>query len=56
MSNPLSLLFSCLFCTLLSLLVVPAVYTYVDDAEALLARLNARLRRQPLPESNSPRN
>lgn len=42
--------------TLLSLLVVPAVYTYVDDAEALLARLNARLRRQPLPESNSPRN
>ncbi|MGL4406874.1 MAG: efflux RND transporter permease subunit [Zoogloea sp.] len=42
--------------TLLSLLVVPAVYTYVDDAEGLLARLNARLRRQPLPESNSPRN
>ena len=27
-----------------------------EDAEALLARLNARLRRQPLPESNSPRN
>ena len=30
--------------TLLSLLVVPAVYTYVDDLEALLARLNGRLR------------
>ncbi len=31
--------------TLLSLLVVPAVYTYVDDGERLLARLLARWRR-----------
>lgn len=30
--------------TLLSLLVVPAVYTYVDDLEDLIARLNGRLR------------
>jgi multidrug efflux pump subunit AcrB len=28
--------------TLLSLLVVPAAYTYVDDAETLLKRLHAR--------------
>jgi len=30
--------------TLLSLLVVPAVFTYVDDAESLLGRLVRRLR------------
>jgi Cu/Ag efflux pump CusA len=36
--------------TLLSLLVVPAVYTYVDDLEVLLARLFGR-RREPLPAS-----
>jgi multidrug efflux pump subunit AcrB len=36
--------------TLLSLLVVPAVYTYVDDLEALIARLFGR-RRAPLPAS-----
>jgi predicted RND superfamily exporter protein len=28
--------------TLLSLLVVPAVYTYIDDLEHLLARLRRR--------------
>jgi multidrug efflux pump subunit AcrB len=32
--------------TLLSLLVVPAVFTYIDDLEHLLKRLMARLRRQ----------
>jgi hypothetical protein len=32
--------------TLLSLLVVPAVYTYIDDLEHLLARLR---RRRPVP-------
>jgi multidrug efflux pump subunit AcrB len=36
--------------TLLSLLVVPAVYTYVDDLEALIARLFGG-RRAPLPAS-----
>ena len=44
--------------TLLSLLVVPAVFTYIDDFEHLLARGMARLRgrkgapppkREPLP-------
>jgi multidrug efflux pump subunit AcrB len=35
--------------TLLSLLVVPAVYTYVDDLEDLLARLNDRLRGRKRP-------
>lgn len=35
--------------TLLSLLVVPAVYTYVDDLEDLIARLNDRLRRRKRP-------
>jgi multidrug efflux pump subunit AcrB len=33
--------------TLLSLLVVPAVFTYIDDLEHLLKRLVRRLRRQP---------
>ena len=33
--------------TLLSLLVVPAVYTYVDDAESLFKRLVGKLRRRP---------
>ena len=32
--------------TLLSLLVVPAVYTYVDDAESLFKRLMGKLRRR----------
>jgi multidrug efflux pump subunit AcrB len=32
--------------TLLSLLVVPAVFTYVDDVERLLARLARRMRRR----------
>ncbi|NML25124.1 efflux RND transporter permease subunit [Zoogloea dura] len=35
--------------TLLSLLVVPAVYTYVDDLEDLIARLNERLRGRKRP-------
>jgi Cu/Ag efflux pump CusA len=38
--------------TLLSLLVVPAVFTYIDDLEGLLKRLRAKLRRHksaPLP-------
>ncbi|HWW72904.1 MAG TPA: efflux RND transporter permease subunit, partial [Duganella sp.] len=35
--------------TLLSLLVVPAVFTYIDDAEHLLGRLMRKLRRQPTP-------
>jgi multidrug efflux pump subunit AcrB len=33
--------------TLLSLLVVPAVFTFVDDFEHLLGRMVGRLRRQP---------
>ncbi|HJU99730.1 MAG TPA: efflux RND transporter permease subunit [Burkholderiaceae bacterium] len=39
--------------TLLSLLVVPAVFTYIDDLEHVLRRLMRRLRRQP-PESTAP--
>ncbi|MEO5934057.1 MAG: efflux RND transporter permease subunit [Duganella sp.] len=35
--------------TLLSLLVVPVVFTYIDDLEHLLARLMRKLRRQPAP-------
>jgi multidrug efflux pump subunit AcrB len=35
--------------TLLSLLVIPAVFTYIDDLEHLLQRLMRRLRRQPAP-------
>ncbi len=35
--------------TLLSLLVVPAVFTYIDDLEHLVARLMRKLRRQPAP-------
>jgi hypothetical protein len=33
--------------TLLSLLVVPAVFTYIDDLEHLLSRLMRWLRRSP---------
>ena len=32
--------------TLLSLLVVPAVFTYIDDLAHLIGRVMARLRRQ----------
>ncbi|MBA5686640.1 efflux RND transporter permease subunit [Rugamonas apoptosis] len=39
--------------TLLSLLVVPAVFTYIDDLEHLLKRLMRKLRRHP-PESPAP--
>jgi multidrug efflux pump subunit AcrB len=35
--------------TLLSLLVVPAVFTYIDDLEHLLQRLMRKLRREPAP-------
>jgi multidrug efflux pump subunit AcrB len=35
--------------TLLSLLVVPAVFTYIDDLEHLMARVMRKLRRQPEP-------
>ncbi|MYM91184.1 AcrB/AcrD/AcrF family protein [Rugamonas sp. FT82W] len=35
--------------TLLSLLVIPAVFTYIDDLEHLLKRLMAKLRREPAP-------
>nr|WP_315214212.1 efflux RND transporter permease subunit [uncultured Duganella sp.] len=35
--------------TLLSLLVVPAVFTYIDDLEHLLGRLMGKLRRHPAP-------
>ena len=35
--------------TLLSLIVVPAVYTYVDDAEGILKRVWKRLKREPTP-------
>ncbi|MES2162367.1 MAG: efflux RND transporter permease subunit [Pseudomonadota bacterium] len=35
--------------TLLSLLVVPAVFTYIDDLEHLLQRLMGKLRRTPAP-------
>jgi predicted RND superfamily exporter protein len=39
--------------TLLSLLVVPAVFTYVDDIEHWLGRMARKLRRHPrqLPRS-----
>ena len=40
--------------TLLSLLVVPAVFTYIDDLEGLLKRLRDKLRRHkhaPAPAS-----
>lgn len=43
--------------TLLSLLVVPAVYTYIDDLEHWFKRHGRRLRRQPAPtkaEEHSP--
>jgi predicted RND superfamily exporter protein len=33
--------------TLLSLLVVPAVFTYVDDAEHLFGRMARKLRKHP---------
>src|SRR5450830_180595 len=36
--------------TLLSLLVVPAVFTYVDDLEHLLGRVVRKLRRHPHPD------
>ena len=35
--------------TFLSLLVVPVVFTYVDDMEHLLQRVTRKLRRQPAP-------
>ena len=35
--------------TLLSLLVVPVVFTYIDDLEHLVARLVGKLRRHPTP-------
>ncbi|MQA21109.1 efflux RND transporter permease subunit [Rugamonas rivuli] len=42
--------------TLLSLLVIPAVFTYIDDLEHLLKRLMGMLRRQPAPapEASAP--
>ena len=40
--------------TLLSLLVVPAVFTYIDDAEHLLGRMMHRLRRGPPVEVAQP--
>jgi multidrug efflux pump subunit AcrB len=36
--------------TLLSLLVVPAVFTYIDDLEHLLKRARDKLRRHPVPK------
>jgi len=38
--------------TLLSLLVVPAVFTYIDDFEHLLGRLMRKLRRHPAPAAD----
>jgi multidrug efflux pump subunit AcrB len=40
--------------TLLSLLVVPAVFTYIDDLEHLLGRLTRWLRRAPAPTPSAP--
>ncbi|MBL8513738.1 MAG: efflux RND transporter permease subunit, partial [Betaproteobacteria bacterium] len=40
--------------TMLSLLVVPAVYTYVDDGEALMKRLYARMTGKPAVKGESP--
>lgn len=40
--------------TLLSLLVVPAVFTYIDDFEHLAARLMGKLRRRPAPPASEP--
>ncbi|HEX8407186.1 MAG TPA: efflux RND transporter permease subunit, partial [Duganella sp.] len=39
--------------TLLSLLVVPAVFTYIDDLEHLLARLMGKARREPAPAAGA---
>jgi multidrug efflux pump subunit AcrB len=39
--------------TVLSLIVVPAVYTYVDDAESLLGKLWAKLKREPKIETSA---
>ncbi|MGK5024553.1 efflux RND transporter permease subunit [Janthinobacterium sp. RB2R34] len=39
--------------TLLSLLVVPAVFTYIDDLEHLLKRTRDKLRRHPAPALDS---
>jgi len=41
--------------TLLSLLVVPAVYTYIDDLEHWLKRHGRRLRRQPVQTAAAPK-
>jgi predicted RND superfamily exporter protein len=38
--------------TLLSLLVVPAVFTYIDDFEHLLGRVVRKLRRHPAPAAD----
>jgi multidrug efflux pump subunit AcrB len=40
--------------TLLSLLVIPAVFTLIDDLEHLPARLMRKLRRQPEPAAEEP--
>jgi Cu/Ag efflux pump CusA len=40
--------------TLLSLLVIPAVFTLIDDLEHLPARLLRKLRRQPEPAAEEP--
>jgi multidrug efflux pump subunit AcrB len=40
--------------TVLSLLVVPAVFTYIDDLEHLLRRLVGKLRRHPPPAPDHP--
>ena len=39
--------------TLLSLLVVPAVFTYIDDLEHLLGRLMGKARREPAPAAGA---
>ena len=41
--------------TLLSLLVVPAVYTYIDDLEHWLKRHGRRMRRQPVQTAAAPK-
>jgi hypothetical protein len=38
----------------LSLLVVPVVFLFMDDTEHFIKRMSARLRRKPLPAGSDP--
>jgi multidrug efflux pump subunit AcrB len=40
--------------TVLSLLVIPVVFTYLDDLEHFIARIGQKLRRKPRPDAGTP--